>query len=218
MQQTLAIIDIDIQSGQDELAREGLLANLDRCTKEYVIPLWVNWLRERADLRVVCLVNDLASFDDFLVDLIRTVPGVRGTSARLSFGGVVHGEKVMDLLVRNSVWDRRAAATVFVKSKPGEDRAVYQRLVNLPAHQHVEVVWVLKLFHSVEADMMVLLLGERTSSLTGYVMSWVRTVPGVQDTQLTSVLDWQILGETEDFVALTQRFTELPTLPEKPAA
>ena len=65
-----------------------------------------------------------------------------------------------------------------------------------------------KLFHSGEADLMVMLLGERTSALTGYVMSWIRTVPGVMDSQLSSVLDWRILGQTEDFIALAQRFPE----------
>jgi hypothetical protein len=39
-------------------------------------------------------------------------------------------------------------------------------------------------------------------------MSWIRTVPGVMDSQLSSVLDWRILGQTEDFIALAQRFPE----------
>jgi hypothetical protein len=50
------------------------------------------------------------------------------------------------------------------------------------------------------------LLGERTSALTGYVMSWIRTIPGVVDTEMTTVLDWQILGSTEDFIELARRF------------
>jgi hypothetical protein len=75
----------------------------------------------------------------------------------------------------------------------------------------VQVIWVVKIFHSGEADLLLLLLGERTSALTGYVMSWVRTVPGVVDTQLSSVLDWHILGGTEDFIALAQRFPDAPT-------
>jgi len=39
-------------------------------------------------------------------------------------------------------------------------------------------------------------------------MSWIRTVPGVQDTTLTSVLDWRVLADAEAFVALCQRFPE----------
>jgi DNA-binding Lrp family transcriptional regulator len=206
---TLAVIDIDIFSGQDELAREGLLENLARSNDRCITPLWVNWLRERADLRVVCLIHDLARLDDFLVDVIRKVPGVRGTAAQLAFDGVVRGDAVMDVSLMNSVWDRRAAATVLVKSAPGQDGEVFQSLLELPTHEQVQTVWVVKLFHSTEADLMLLLLGERTSALTAYVMSWVRTVPGVVDTELTTVLDWQVLGQTEDFIALVERFPEL---------
>ncbi len=210
MQPTLSVIDIDIYAGQDELAREGLLENLTRANDRCITPLWINWMRERADLRVVCLVHDLLHFDDFLVDVIRTVPGVRGTAARLAFDGVVCGDALMDIALQKSAWGRLAAATVEVKTQPGRDREVYAALVNLPKHKQVETVWVVKLYHSTEADLMMLLLGARTAALTGYTMSWVRTVPGVVDTQLTSVLDWQVLGTTEDFVLLTQRFPEPP--------
>jgi len=58
---------------------------------------------------------------------------------------------------------------------------------------------------------MLLLLGRRTAALTGYTMSWIRTVPGVVDTQVTSVLDWQILGQDADFQALIARFGEPPS-------
>lgn len=210
MQPALAVIDVDVQSGQDELARERLLENLQACPKRFISPLWVNLMRERADLRVVCLVHDLVDFDDFLVDVIRSIPGVKGTSAQIAFDGMVRSEPLLDVSLLNTVWDRRAAATVLVKSQPGSDRDVYRALVELPPHQHVELVWVVKIFHSSQADLLMLLLGERTSSLTGYVMSWVRTVPGVLDTQLSSVLDWHIVGKTEDFIALAQRFPETP--------
>ncbi|PKO23591.1 MAG: hypothetical protein CVU38_03110 [Chloroflexi bacterium HGW-Chloroflexi-1] len=95
---------------------------------------------------------------------------------------------------------------------------MYDALIRLPKHQEVGVVWVVKLFHSIEADLMLVLLGERTAALTGYVMSWVRTVPGVVDTKLTSVLDWQILGKAEDFIELARRFPEPSPGPRRPAA
>lgn len=210
MQPTLAVIDIDIHSGQDEQVREALLDNLAHCNVASITPLWVNWMRERADLRVVCLAHDLMHFDDFLVDVIRTAPGVRGTAAHLAFDGMVRSDPLMDVSLLNAGWDGRAAATVMIKSQPGQDCEVYDALVALPPHKQVEVVWVVKLFHSIEADLMLLLLGERTQALTGYVMSWVRTLPGVVDTQLTSVLDWRILGGTTDFLALAKRFPQRP--------
>lgn len=209
MRPTLAIVDIDISSGQDELAREELLENLDQFHEPCLTVLWINWLRERADLRVVCLVYDLERFDDFLVNVIRKVPGVRGTAAQLAFDGVVHADTLLDISLFNAGWDRRAAATVQVKLQPGREREAYEMLLALPIHEQVQVVWVVKVFHSVDADLLMLLLGERTAALTGYVMSWIRTVPGVRDSQLSTVLDWRILGRTEDFLEVARRFPEL---------
>jgi hypothetical protein len=206
MEPTLAVIDVDISSGQDEIAREGLLENLRRFKDDCLKVLWVNWLRERADLRVVCLVYDLQLFDDFLCNVVRKVPGVRGTSAQLAFDGVVHSDALTDVSLLNSVWDRRAAATVQIKLQPGRDIEAYEALLNLPPHDQIQPVWVTKVFHSRYADMTMLLLGERTSALTGYVMSWIRTIPGVVDTAMTTVLDWRVLGETEDFIELARRF------------
>jgi hypothetical protein len=208
MKPTLAVIYIDIASGEDELVREHLLQNLLTYKNPCLSVLWVNWIRERADLHVVCLIYDLELFDEFLIDTIRSVPGVRGTSAQLAFDGIVHSEALMDVSLLNTGWDRRAAATVQVKLQPGRDDEVYEALCQLPPHELVDVVWVVKVFHSVDADLQILLLGSRTAALTGYVMSWIRTVPGVQDTNLTSVLDWRILGETEAFVAVCERFPE----------
>lgn len=211
MKPTLAVIHIDIAAGADELARENLLEHLQAYHNPCLSVLWVNWIRERADLHVVCLVHDLDLFDEFLINTIRTAPGVRGTSAQLAFDGIVRSDAMMDVSMLNSGWDRRAAALVQVKLQPGRDNEGYEALCKLPPHEQVDVVWVVKLFHSAEADLLILLLGERTAALTGYTMSWIRTTPGVLDTSLTSVLDWRILGETEAFVALCERFAERVT-------
>lgn len=208
MKPTLAVIHVDIAAGQDELARERLLESLRNYCNPCLTVLWVNWIRERADVRVVCLIHDLEHFDEFLIDKIRSTPGVRGTSAQLAFDGMVRCDAAMDISMLNSGWDRRAAATVQVKLQPGRDDEVYQALCHLPPHEQVDLVWVVKVFHSSDADLQILLIGDRTAALTGYVMSWIRTVPGVQDTTLTSVLDWRVLADAEAFVALCQRFPE----------
>jgi hypothetical protein len=204
---TLAIIDVDIRSGMDEQAREGLLENLGRYKGKDVIPLWINLLRERADLRVVCLAHDLARLDDFLIDVVRPVPGVRATSARLAFDGVVNSVLLTDLAAPDPLWRHLTATTLMIKSEPGRDREVYQALTGLPPHRKVQVVWVLKIFHSQRADIQMLLVGEGTSAISGYVMSWIRTVPGVLDTEWSTALDWQILGSVEDFASTARCFS-----------
>jgi DNA-binding Lrp family transcriptional regulator len=208
MKQYLAVVDIDIHANQDETAREQVLERLRNYKGSAVTPLWITWLRVRADLRLVCLVGELEHFDDFLIDEIRCVPGVRGTHSFLSFDGVVHGDVIEDIPLQDSPWSRRASATAMIQIEPGKECSVYEALVALPRHNEVEVGYVAKLFHCHICDAMVLLIGERTASLSGYVMSWIRSIPGVTDTEVVSTLDWKVLARTEDLIALCQSFPE----------
>jgi hypothetical protein len=208
MTSAVAIIDVDIEAGHDEEAREVLLERLREYQESAIAPLWINLMRERADLRIACLVRDAARLDDFLMDVVRVVPGVRGTSARLAFAGAVRADVIAHLPAMGTLWTRRASAPVFVRIQPGRDREVYDALRTLPPHRQVHVGWVLKLFHSPLADIQLLLISDTTTALTGYMMSWVRTVPGVLDTEMITVLDWQMLGPPEAFAELAERFAE----------
>jgi hypothetical protein len=208
MKSCLAVVDIDIHANKDETAREEMLERLRHYRGSAITPLWVNSLRMRADLRLVCLINELDRFDDFLIDEIRCVDGVRSTLGYLAFDGVVHGGVLEDIHLQDSPWSRRASATAMIQVEPGRDQAVFDALAVLPANNEVEIGYVVKLIHCPECDMMVFLLGERTASLSGYVMSWIRTIPGVADTQVVSTLDWKVLAKTEDIITLAQSFPE----------
>ncbi|MCS6828254.1 MAG: hypothetical protein NZ553_16685, partial [Caldilinea sp.] len=97
LQPILAIIDVDIMCGKDETAREQMLHNLRRYRGEGVKPLWTNWLRQRADLRFTCLIHDVADFNRFMLDVVRSVDGVRETSTLLSFGGRADIDTLLEL-------------------------------------------------------------------------------------------------------------------------
>lgn len=202
----LAFVDADIISGKDEIAREQLLQNIGNYRTTGVAPLWVNWLRHRADLRFVCLVRDVNEFNDFMLDVVRSIDGVRETSTMLSFGGRADLDTLLDLEMEVGPSQRMVAGTVLIDVAPGSDRECFQALLNLPAHPDVRRVWLLNCYHSDNADLMMLLLAKNTSALTGYVMSWVRTVPGVVDTELDSVLDWRWLAASEDIIELCEMF------------
>jgi DNA-binding Lrp family transcriptional regulator len=210
MEPILAIIDVDVHANKDEAAREQILANLaaDQAQGSAVVLLWINWLRARADMRLVCLVRNLRAFDDFIIDVIRSVPGVRSTSARLTLDGLVHSELVEALPLQDSVWTRRASATVEINVEAGHERAVYVALGALPKHDEVEVGYVMKCLHGGTCDMIVLLLGPRTEALSGYVNGRIRTIPGVSDTLLFSMLDWKVMARTEDLLTLVQCFPD----------
>ena len=86
------------------------------------------------------------------------------------------------------------------------DRHCFQALLDLPAHPQVRRVWLLNCYHSDSADLMLLLVGKNISAITGYVMSWIRTTPGVVDTEVLTVMDWRWLASPEDIVELCEMF------------
>lgn len=202
----LAFVDADIVSGKDELARESLLENLRDYGSPGVAPLWVNWLRNRADLRFVCLARDLGEFNDFMLDVVRDVDGVRETSTIISLGGRVDIDTLLDLEMEVGPNSQMVASSVMIDVQPGLDRRCFQALLDLPPHPDVRRVWLLNCYHSGNADLMLLLLGKNISAITGYVMSWVRTTPGVIDTEMNTVLDWRWLASPEDIVELCELF------------
>lgn len=206
IQPVLAFIDADIVSGKDEVARETLMARLNRYNSPGVAPLWVTWLRHRADLRFVCLVRDIAEFNDFMLDVVRSVEGVRETGTMLSLGGRADIDTLLDLEMEVSPSSQSVASSVLIDVQPGTDRQCFQALLDLPPHPDVRRVWLLNCYHSDDADLTMLLLGKDVAALTGYVMSWVRTTPGVIDTEMNTALDWRWLASPEDIVELCELF------------
>lgn len=205
-QSVLAFVDADIRSGKDEIAREELLRNVRRYESLGVSPLWVNWLRQRADLRFVCLVRDMAEFNDFMLDVVRNVDGVRETRTMLSFGGRADIDSLLDLEMEVSPSSQLVASSVLIDVQPGLDRQCFQALLDLPPHPEVRRVWLLNCYHSDDADLMMLLLGKNIAALTGYVMSWIRTAEGVVDTEMSTVLDWRWLASPDTIVELCELF------------
>ncbi len=206
---TIAIIDANVRSGQDELAREDVLTRLQSYDEPCVKPLWVNWLRARADLRIVCLVNDLSRLDDFLIDVVRGATGITGTRAALSFGGQVHAERLMDIPLVAAGNQNLFAANVSIELIPGHDRSAYDAIWSLPEHPHVKPVWLLRTYHSFEADLSLLLLSDEEPAITGYIMSWVRPVKGVDDTVISTVKDWRMIATQDHMIEVAEQFFAL---------
>lgn len=206
---TLAIIDANVRSGQDELTREDLLARLRSYSEPCVTPLWVNWLRERADLRIICMVHDLERLDDFLIDVVRESVGITATRAVLSFGGRVNLDTLMDIPLIAAGNQHMYASNVRIELAPGYDRVAFDGLWNLPLHPHVRPVWLLRTYHTYDSDLNLFLVSSRHADATGYVMSWVRTVEGVVDTVISDINDWVVLANAEQMVEVAERFFNL---------
>ena len=205
-QPVLIFVDTDIVCGMDEIAREKLVGNLRHYRSAGVSPLWVNWLRQRADLHFACLVHDLQEFNDFMLDTVRNVDGVRETTTLLSFSGRADIDTLLELEMEVSPTSNIVAANVMIDVRPGMDRQCFQALLDLPPHPEVRRVWLLNCYHSEDADLMLLLLGKNQAALIGYVMSWVRTTVGVIDTEVRTLMDWRWMASPEDIVELCELF------------
>jgi hypothetical protein len=203
---TLAVIDANVRSGEDELARENLLANLRAYDQPWVIPLWVNCLRERADLRLVCMVHRLAHLDDFLIDVVRAARGITGTQAMLSFGGRAHIARLLEVPLAVGGRHRLHAAHISLDIAAGQDRAAFEAIWHIPSHPRLKPVWLLRNYHSYDADLTMLVLASDEPAITGYVMSWIRPIPGVMDTTLSTITDWTLLATPEQLVAVAEAF------------
>jgi len=201
---TIAIIDADIRSGEDELAREEVLSRLHTYGGPCVTPLWVNWLRSRADLRVVCMVHDLTRLDDFLIDVLRNARGVIGTRAVLSFGGRADINRLMEIPMAAN--GQLHAATVRIKLLPGHDREAFDRIWDLPKHPSVNPVWLLRTYHGYDADLNMLLFSTDYPAINGYITSWLRPVEGLVDTEISDVTDWHLLATPEQMIGLAEQF------------
>ncbi len=201
---TIAIIDADIRSGEDELAREEVLARLHAYKGPCVTPLWVNWLRARADLRVISMVHDLTMLDDFLIDVLREARGVIGTRAVLSFGGRANINRLLEIPMAAN--GQLYAANVRIKLAPGYDRRAFDAIWHLPQHPFVKPVWLLRTYHGYDADLNMLLFSEDYPAINGYITSWLRPVEGLVDTQLYDVIDWHLLASSAQMIQLAEQF------------
>ena len=162
-QHLLAFVDADIISGKDEVAREELLENVRRYRSNGVAPLWVNWLRHRADLRFVCLVRDVSEFNDFMLDVVRNVEGVRETGTILSFGGRADIDTLLDVV---GEYLDDGYRRIKLKIKPGWDieptRAVREKWPDLALQVDANSIYTLgDAEHLAELDEFNLLLIEQ---------------------------------------------------------
>ncbi|MEX1020127.1 MAG: hypothetical protein WDZ49_10735 [Litorilinea sp.] len=265
-QPILAFVDCEIAGGHEELVREQLVQRgMDyqmlrdplysggnqqpglhdtRSTGKSapinthgVAPLFVSWLRERAALRLVCMVRNLGEFNDFMLDEVRTINGVRKTRTTLSFGGWAEVDTLLELEMEMSpasvhtsmdhggadhgpavAATAATAANVWINVQPGMDRTCFAALRNLPDHPDVRQVWLLHCYQTLDNDLNLLLLGKSPAALAAYVMSWIRTAPGVLNTEMGTVQDWRFLAEADDLVELCGLFFQANQLPQRATA
>lgn len=202
---SLAFVDAVIDSNKDSSARRALQDRLQKWYRRGVSLLWINTLRHRADIRLVCLVQDFRKFNTLVLDEIRSVDGVRATRTTFSFNGVANVDLLLDLEMEVLPHTGTSSSYLQLSVVPGEDRNVLEAITSLPSSLDVRVVWALNTY-SHASDLSLLLLGLDGTVIADYIMTHIRPIEGLVDTETDEIVEWAWMAEPEAIISLCEMF------------
>ncbi len=205
----LAIIDAVTEVNKDNEVRQNLQHNLQEWRRSGVSPLWINSLRSREDIRLVCLVQDFHKFNTLMLDEIRSVNGVRETHTIFGFDGVANLDLLLDLEMEVLPTADLSSCYLYLQVSPGEDRNVLDAVRRLPPDGEVRLVWALNTYNSQAGDLFLLLLSEDDQGTREFIQNHIRAIPGVQDTETDEIVEWSWMAEPDSIISLCEMFFQL---------
>ncbi len=206
---SLAIIDTVPEVDKDSEARQDLQHNLKEWRRSGVSPLWINSLRSRGDIRLVCLVQDFHKFNTLMLDEIRSVKGVRETRTIFGFDGVANLDLLLDLEMEVLPMTDLSSCYLYLRVSPGEDRNVLDAIRRLPPDGDVRLVWALNTYNSQTGDLFLLLLSTDDLLTREFIRNRIRAIAGVQDTVMDEIVEWSWMAEPDSIILLCEMFFQL---------
>ncbi len=211
---SLAIIDAVTEVGKDDEARRNLQHNLKEWRRSGVSPLWINSLRSRGDIRLVCLVQDFHKFNTLMLDEIRSVDGVRETHTVFGFDGVANLDLLLDLEMEVLPMTDLSSCYLYLRVSPGEDRNVLEAIRQLPQEGDVRLIWALNIYDSQTGDLFLLLLSDDDRLTREFVRQRIRAIAGVRDTVMDEIVEWSWMAEADSIILLCEMFFQLEETPD----
>ena len=206
---SLAIIDAVPEVDKDSEARQDLQHNLKEWRRSGVSPLWINSLRSRGDIRLVCLVQDFHKFNTLMLDEIRSVKGVRETRTIFGFDGVANLDLLLDLEMEVLPTTDLSSCYLYLRVSPGEDRNVLDAIRRLPPDGDVRLVWALNTYNSQTGDLFLLLLSTDDLLTREFIRNRIRAISGVQDTVMDEIVEWSWMADPDSIILLCEMFFQL---------
>ncbi len=203
---SLAIIDAFTEADKDRDARQDLEHNLKEWRRSGVSRLWINSLRSRGDVRLVCLVQDFHKFNTLMLDEIRSVRGVKETRTTFGFDGVANLDLLLDLEMEVLPMTDLFSCYLYLRVSPGEDRNVLEAIQHLPQDGDVRLVWALNTYNSQAGDLLLLLLSSNELNNEKFIQTHIRTISGVQDTEKDEIVEWAWMAEPDSIILLCEMF------------
>lgn len=141
-----------------------------------LLPMYVNYDSDDLELRICMEFRDAALVDKFIVDKIRTIPGVEATRVRLTLDGRIFPKGVKALAAMDGNYQ---SCHIFLKIDPEKDGSAWSALRSLSDTDSVFPTWVFRDFYEYDRDVTLRLMGRDRDVLTSFVDDVVRKIEGV---------------------------------------
>ncbi len=185
MNSSIVRILIDPYAGEEAEVYQALLTRLNGLEEDNITPLYLRWIVSSYDLELVCHTNDLSTFNDFMIDTIRSVPGVNNTESQLLNNGFVFPGGFALSRMRAEHGYSVTHAVVDIDVTPGDERDVFAALYDLPEADDLRKVYLFQEFAGMKADITLQIAGPSASTIATYVAQYIRPMFGIRDTTTT---------------------------------
>lgn len=219
MKPAIVRLNINPRAGYEEQVRATLLTRLNAYESDgdrhghdgsdAVQPILIRWVRSRFDLEVLVAVYDFASFDDLVMDVVRSIDGVFGTATHVMYDGFLFIGGIMMAHNARENGLPYAEAVIDISVEPGKDREVFAALYDLSEADDLHKYSLFKNFSAPEADMTLQVAGTNRETIEDYVQVFVRGIDGVVDTITTFTHGWAMLMDPEEFLQLQTQYSPL---------
>lgn len=207
MKPAIVRLNVNPLAGHEEEVRATLLTRLNAYEGEEAQPILLRWIRSRFDIEVLIAVYDFAQFDDLLIDIVRSIEGVAGTSTHVMYDGFLFLGGIMMARNARENGGSYAEAMIDISVEPGKDRDVFAALYDLSEADDLRKYSLFKNYSSPAADMSLQIAGTNRETIEQYVQVLVRAIDGVRDTYTTFTHGWAMLMDGNEFLELQTQYS-----------
>ncbi len=185
MNASIVRILVDPYAGEEAEVYQALVTRLNSLESDTITPLYLRWIVSSYDLELVCHLADLGDFNDFMIETVRSVTGVNNTESQLLNNGFVFPGGFALSRMRAEHGYSVSHAVVDIDVIPGDERAVFASLYDLPEADDLRKVYLFQEFAGMSADVTLQIAGPSASTIATYVAQYIRPMIGIRDTVTT---------------------------------
>lgn len=169
-----------------------------------LIPLYATYDLEDTELRICLKFDDPPKVEQFINERIRKVDGVYATRARLTLNGKIFQQGVSYILNKES--ELPYSCHIFLKTKPGLDKSVWDSLCKLKGSGGVLPTWIFRDFYEYDRDITLRLVGSSEKAVREYIEKHLNWIEGIQTWKFKFMYNNVQFLKNDELLALAQKW------------